>query len=61
MAELTHPDRLRPKLREVMRERLMSEFGYRLSDEQIDLFLRFDSNSNSAGYARFKRDDLARN
>ena len=53
MAELAHPDRLQPKLREVMRAHYETEFGYRLSDEQMDQMLHIDVNKNSEGYARF--------
>jgi hypothetical protein len=35
---------------------MMSEFGYRLSDEQIDTMLNVDENSGSAGAERFTRD-----
>ena len=56
MAELAHPDRLQPKLRSLLRERVLREFSYRLSDDQIDDFLHLSVNSGSAGYARFQRD-----
>jgi hypothetical protein len=59
MAEIVHPDRLQPKLRNLMRERLLTEFNYRLSDAQIDDFLRIKENRGSAGYARFAHNDLA--
>jgi ABC-type Fe3+-hydroxamate transport system substrate-binding protein len=61
MAEIVHPHRLAPKLREMTRARLLTEFNYRLSDAQIDELLRLKDNSGSAGYARFARNDLARN
>ncbi len=56
MAEIAHPDRLQPKLRQLLREHFMTEFGYRLSDDQIDRFLHVDKNANSVGHARFRRD-----
>ncbi len=61
MAEIAHPDRLQPRLREVLRERFESEFGYRLSDEQIDQFLHIDENIGAAGYARFTKNYQASN
>jgi ABC-type Fe3+-hydroxamate transport system substrate-binding protein len=61
MAEIVHPDRLRPALRQVLRDTLLREFHYGLSEAQIDLFLRIDQNENSVGYARFTRHDQASN
>ena len=61
MAEIAHPDRLQPRLREVLREHFASEFGYRLSDEQIDQFLHIDENIGAVGYARFTKDYQASN
>lgn len=40
IAEIVHPDRLPPQMREVLRARLVTEFGYRLTDDQIDFLLR---------------------
>ncbi len=56
MAEIAHADRLQPKLRETLREHFVSEFDYRLSDEQIDQFLHIDENIGAVGYARFTKD-----
>jgi ABC-type Fe3+-hydroxamate transport system substrate-binding protein len=56
MAEVAHPERLRPRVRQILRERTMSEFGYRFSDEQVDLQLHAAENSDSAGAERFTRD-----
>lgn len=55
MAEIAHPDRVQPKLRQVLRDTLLREFDYRISDEQIDLLLHIDENKDSVGYARFMR------
>ncbi len=56
MAEIAHPDRLHPRLREALRQRFESEFGYRLNDEQIDQFLHIDENIGAVGYPRFTKD-----
>jgi hypothetical protein len=55
MAELAHPDRLQPNVREMLRDRMMSEFGYRFSEDQIDQQLHVVENSGSAGAERFNR------
>lgn len=59
MAEIAHSDRLQPRLREQLREHFVTDFGYRLTDEQIDQFLHIDENANSVGYARFTREHSA--
>ena len=56
MAELVHPERLQPKARQMLRDRVISELGYRLSDEEIDKVLNVEENSGSAGAERFTRD-----
>ena len=55
MAEIAHPERIQPKLRQVLRDSFVREFGYRLSDDQIDDQLHIGDNQDSAGYARFTR------
>jgi hypothetical protein len=55
MAEVAHPDRLQPKVRQLLRDRMFAEFGYRLSDEQIDLQLHVEDNAGAAGAERFTR------
>lgn len=55
MAEIGHPERMRPRLRQMLRESFVREFGYRLTDDQIDVLLRIDENKDSAGYERFTR------
>jgi hypothetical protein len=52
-AEIAHPDRLKPKVRELLRDHFVKAYGYRLSDGEIDDLLRIDENKESAGYARF--------
>ncbi len=49
LAEIAHPDRLQPRVRQLMRDRVREEFGYSLSDDQIDQMLHVDENSDSAG------------
>jgi hypothetical protein len=58
---IAYPDRLQPKLREVMHARLLTEFNYRLSEAQIDLLLRMSTNKDSTGYARFIQNNQATN
>jgi hypothetical protein len=56
LAEIAHPERLQPTVRQLYRDRMLLEFGYRLSDGQIDEMLHVAENSNSVGTARFTRD-----
>jgi hypothetical protein len=37
----------------------MIEFGYRLTDDQIDVLLWMEENKGSAGYERFSRNYVA--
>ena len=55
MAEIAHPDHLQPRMRKELRDRIMSEFGYRLSDDEIDVQLHLDENRGLPGYERFAR------
>jgi iron complex transport system substrate-binding protein len=55
MAEIGHPERMQPRLRQMLRESFVREFGYRLTDDQIDTLLRIDENKDSVGYERFTR------
>lgn len=55
-AEFAYPERLQPKLRQLLRERTLDEFGYRLSDDEIDSILHVDDNSSSANSDRLRRD-----
>jgi ABC-type Fe3+-hydroxamate transport system substrate-binding protein len=61
LAEIAHPDRLRSNVRQLLRDRVLAEFGYRMSDSQIDSQLQVPENSGSAGYERFTRDYPATN
>lgn len=61
VAELAHSDRMQPLLREKLRERVMTELGYHLSDDQIDKMLHIDENKDSAGTERFERNYQANN
>ena len=53
MAEITHPDRMKSGIREMLRETYIREFNYHLSDQEIDDELHIIDNKNSAGYERF--------
>ncbi len=55
MAEIAYPERMRPKLRQALKDSFVREFGYRMSDDQIDAQLHIDENKDSAGYERFGR------
>jgi hypothetical protein len=55
MAEIAHPDRMQLGTRQALRDRLMTEFHYRLTDDQIDAQAHIDENEDSAGYERFTR------
>jgi hypothetical protein len=55
LAEVAHPESLQPNVRQLLRDRVMSEFGYRLSEEQIDLILHVKENEGSVGTERFTR------
>jgi len=55
MAEIAHPDREQIGTRQALRGRLITEFGYRLTDDQIDMLLLIDENKGQPGYERFTR------
>lgn len=55
MAELAHPDRLQPRVRTMLREFMFQDFGYRMSEDEIDAALKLDENGGSAGFERFTR------
>jgi len=55
IAEIAHPDRLQPRLRDAMRNHYINAYNYRLSDEEIDNLLRMEENRNGAGYERFSK------
>ncbi|ATB70073.1 hypothetical protein SJPD1_1968 [Sulfurospirillum diekertiae] len=56
MAEITHPDRMKSGIREMLRETYIREFNYHLSDQEIDDELHISDNLHSQGYERFLRD-----
>ncbi len=55
LAEIAHPDHLQPKVRQLLRDGMLDEFGYRLTEEQIDLQLHVAENTDSASAERFTR------
>jgi hypothetical protein len=55
MAELAHPDRMQPKLRELIGDYIVEDFGYRLSEDQIDQMLQIRVNKDQPEYTRFTR------
>jgi ABC-type Fe3+-hydroxamate transport system substrate-binding protein len=61
MAEVAHPERLQPKVRQILRDRMLSEFGYRFTEGQIDQQLHVADNADSAGTQRFTRDGARAN
>ena len=52
LAELAHPGQLPPRLRLQVAQKIQQQFGYSLSNEQVDTFLDIAENS-SAAYDRF--------
>jgi ABC-type Fe3+-hydroxamate transport system substrate-binding protein len=58
-AELAHPDRLRPKLRELLRAHFARAYGYRFSEDEMESLLRIAENKESVGYERFLHDNDA--
>jgi hypothetical protein len=61
LAELAHPERMKPLVRHLLRERFLSEFNYRLTDDQIDDVLNIEENRGSAGDERFEKNYQANN
>jgi ABC-type Fe3+-hydroxamate transport system substrate-binding protein len=59
-AEVVHPERLPPKVRNLLAEHFAQAYGYTLSDDVIDNLLRIDENRDSAGYSRFLKTDPTR-
>lgn len=55
MAEVAHPDRMQPRVRQILRDRFVTEFNYRLSDDQIDKILNVEENRGLPGTERFER------
>ena len=58
LAELVHPDRLQPKLREMIQEYYQKAYGYHISDDELDDILHVDENKNTLGYQRFLKNHL---
>jgi ABC-type Fe3+-hydroxamate transport system substrate-binding protein len=58
-AEIVHPDRLQPKIRELTRDHFKKAYGYRLSDNEIDAMLGVEVQKNVPGYARFMKNEQA--
>jgi ABC-type Fe3+-hydroxamate transport system substrate-binding protein len=55
VAELAYPERLRPRLREMLRKHYRESYDYALSEGEIDEILNVAGNRDAAGYARFMR------
>ncbi len=55
LAEVAHPDRLQPRLRDLLRAHYQESYGYTLSDDEIDNLLRVDENKDAPGYGRFMK------
>ncbi|MGB6942101.1 MAG: ABC transporter substrate-binding protein [Bryobacteraceae bacterium] len=56
MAEVAHPDRMPPRIRQVVRAWIATQFDCRVSDDYIDRLLNVEENKDSAGGERFMRD-----
>jgi hypothetical protein len=52
-AEVVYHDRLRPAMRDLMRNHYLESYGYRLRDDDIDDLLYMDANRDSLRYERF--------
>jgi ABC-type Fe3+-hydroxamate transport system substrate-binding protein len=61
MAEVAHPDRMKPRVRQLLRDRFLTEFNYRLSDDQIDKILNVEENRGLPCMERFERNYQASN
>jgi iron complex transport system substrate-binding protein len=55
LAELLHPERLQPRLRELFKAYYLNDFNYAMSDAETDARLFLKENSHSAGYERFRK------
>jgi len=51
-AEIVHPDRLQPKIRQLARDHFIKAYGYRLNDEELDEMLGVVQQKDAPGYAR---------
>ena len=56
LAEVAYPERLKPRVRQLFRDIFMLDFGYQVTDDQIDRELRLEENKNQPGFERFSRD-----
>jgi ABC-type Fe3+-hydroxamate transport system substrate-binding protein len=57
LGEIIYPDRLEPRLRDLIRDFYFSKYGYYLKDYELDWLLLLKQNSQSVGYKRFARKD----
>jgi iron complex transport system substrate-binding protein len=53
ITEVAYPDRMRPRLRELVDGHYRESYGYRLSDTELDDILVVEANRNSVHYERF--------
>lgn len=52
-AEVIHPELIKPRVRQLLRDHYQAAYGYHLSQEELDGLLSVKQNSQSAGYERF--------
>jgi ABC-type Fe3+-hydroxamate transport system substrate-binding protein len=57
MAELAYPDRMQPKLRDLILGHYQESYGYRLSEGELDEILASEINRDSARYTRFMQQE----
>jgi iron complex transport system substrate-binding protein len=57
LAEVLHPDQLKPKLREIMRQSYRRELHYNMTDRDLDQLLAVADNRFSANHERFEAPD----
>ena len=55
MAELIHPEAVRPELRAAYKDTYKLVYNYQISEDEIDRAILFPENNHSAGYQRFSR------
>ena len=56
MAEVAYPERMPRRLRAEMRQTYLREFGYRLSEVELDQALAVAENQGTKGYGRFAQE-----
>jgi hypothetical protein len=53
LAEVIFPNRIKPRLREVVRAHYSESYGYVMNDAEVDELLLLKENGDAVGYPRF--------